>query len=80
MQNKPYKCPICKSESCGDDYHTRTEYATEVAAGDRMKVILLQLNDLIDIDNLQIYELKALVMALIDEHFHEEDHALTKNS
>jgi len=68
-----YNCPTCGANSCGDDNHTRTKYKTEQAAGDRMKVILLQLNDLINIDNLQIYELKALVTALIDEHFEEQD-------
>lgn len=68
-----YNCPICGLNSCGDDSHTRTRYKTEQAAGDRMKVILLQLNDLIDIDNLQIYELKALVISLIDEHFEESE-------
>lgn len=68
-----YSCPVCKEHSCGIDEHTRTKYQTEKSAGDRMKVILLQLNDLIDIDNLQIYELKALVNSLIDEHFTEEE-------
>jgi len=68
-----YKCPVCKEHSCGDDSHTRTKYKMEKSAGDRMKVVLLQLNDLIDVDNLQIYELKALVTALIDEHFQEID-------
>lgn len=69
-----YKCPVCKASSCGDDYHTITKYkGPEKAAGDRMKVIMLQVFDLISIDNLQAYEAKALISALIDEHIKEID-------
>lgn len=72
---QPYKCSICKSEGgCGDDKHTFTQYSgPELAAGDRLKLILLQANDLITYDNFQIYEVKALINALIDEHFEEEN-------
>ena len=71
---RPYKCPVCKESSCGDDYHTISKYlGPEKAGGDRLKVILLQCYDLIEYDNLQIYEIKALINSLIDEHLFEED-------
>ena len=71
---KKYQCPVCKAESCGDDLHTITKYkGPEVALGDRLKIILLQVYDMCDIDNLQKYEMKALISALIDEHIVEED-------
>ena len=67
------KCPVCKATNCGDDYHTLTSYRREKRIGDRLKVILLQVNDMVDIDNLQVYEIKALIGALIDEHVSEQD-------
>jgi len=71
---KKYKCPVCKADSCGDDLHTVTKYlGPEKAAGDRMKVIMMQVFDMSDYDNLQKYEMKALICALIDEHIIEED-------
>lgn len=71
-----YKCPVCKAPSCGDDYHTVTKYVRpELVVGDRMKVILLQVYDMINRDNLQVYEIKALIGALIDEHVNEVDEA-----
>lgn len=66
------RCSKC-SDACGDDHKTLTVYTEEKNVGDRMKVILLQLNDMADVDNLQIAEMKALVNSLIDEHFYEED-------
>lgn len=66
------RCSKC-SDACGDDYKTLTAYAEERNVGDRLKVILLQLNDMVDVDNLQIAEMKALVLNLIDEHFEEDD-------
>jgi len=69
---KKHKCPICKAISCGDDTHTINVYTgPERVIGDRMKVILLQVYDCIDYDNLQKYEIKALINALIDEHIIE---------
>ena len=68
------RCPKC-SDSCGDDYKTKTKYAEEKNVGDRLKVILLQVYDMSDVDNLQIYEIKSLISALIDEHIEETDHA-----
>lgn len=66
------KCPVCKSRSCGDDFHTITKYkGPEKRAGDRMKIILLQVNDLMDEDNFQVSEIKALINNLIDEHVEE---------
>lgn len=66
------RCSKC-SESCGDDFKTRTKYREEKNAGDRTKVILLQLYDLAFIDNLQVAEIKALLNVLIAEHIIEED-------
>lgn len=71
---KKYRCPTCRKPSCGNDLHTRTKYrGPEKALGDRMKIILTQLNDCLDFDALQPYEMKALVLALIDEHFIETE-------
>jgi len=73
---KKYKCPVCKADSCGDDRHTVTRYCgPEKASGDRMKVIMMQIFDLVTYDNLQVYEVKALVNALIDEHLEESEDA-----
>lgn len=74
MKKETYKCPVCRAPSCGDDYHTRTKYlGPEVALGDRMKVVLLQVYDAVEIDAMQVYEIKALINALIDEHIIETD-------
>ena len=67
------KCPVCKDTSCGDDYHTMTKYKRERRCGDRLKVILLQIYDMSDVDNLQTYEIKGLINGLIDEHIIEEE-------
>lgn len=66
------RCSKC-SDSCGDDFKTLSKYKEEKNVGDRLKVILLQVYDMSDIDNLQIYEIKALVSALVDEHIEEHD-------
>ena len=66
------RCSKC-SESCGDDFKTRTKYREEKNAGNCTKVILLQLYDLCFIHNLQIAEIKALLNTLVDEHFTEVD-------
>ena len=68
------RCSNC-SDSCGDDYKTNTRYAEEHNVGDRLKVILLQVYDMSDVDNLQIYEIKSLINVLIDEHIEETDDA-----
>lgn len=67
------KCPVCKESSCGDDFHTKTMYEKEARCGDRLKVILLQIYDLVEADNLQTSEIKALLNNLIDEHIDEEE-------
>lgn len=66
------RCSKC-GDSCGDDFKTKTKYKQEKNVGDRLKVILLQVYDMSDVDNLQIYEMKALINALIDEHIEEHD-------
>lgn len=69
-----YRCPKCKAPSCGDDHHTVTRYVgPEKAVGDRMKVVMLQVFDMVDYDNMQAYEIKALINALVDEHVIEEE-------
>lgn len=56
----------------GDDYNTRTKYlGPEYVVGDSLKVVLLQVFDMAERDNLQIYEIKALLNALIDQHLVE---------
>lgn len=66
------RCSKC-GESCGDDYKTLTKYNEEKNLGDRLKVILLQVYDMAFIDNLQKYEIKAMLDALIEEHIEEND-------
>jgi len=66
------RCSKC-SDSCGDDFKTLSKYKQEKNVGDRLKVILLQVYDMSDVDNLQVYEMKALINALIDEHIEEMD-------
>jgi len=68
------RCSKC-SDSCGDDFKTLSKYKQEKNVGDRLKVILLQVYDMSDIDNLQVYEIKALFNALVDEHIEEIDEA-----
>jgi len=72
-KQKPSKCHICKQESCGNDFHTRSTYALERNVGDRLKNILLNVYDMSSYDNLQINEIKALINNLIDEHLFEVD-------
>ena len=58
----------------GNDHNTRSKYVgPEYNVGDSLKVILLQVYDMSEKDNLQVYEIKALINALIDEHIEELD-------
>ena len=58
----------------GDDYNTRSRYkGPEYNVGDSLKVILREVYDMHSLDNLQIYEIKALINALVDEHLEEVD-------
>jgi hypothetical protein len=68
------RCSKC-SATCGDDFKTKTKYKTENNAGDRLKVILLQVYDMVTYDNLQKAEIKSLINCLVDEHIdeHEEE-------
>jgi hypothetical protein len=66
------RCSKC-SDSCGDDFKTRSKYKEEKNVGDRLKVVLLQVYDMSSVDNLQVSEIKALINNLIDEHIHEVD-------
>jgi hypothetical protein len=66
------RCSRC-SDNCGNDFKTKTKYREERNAGDRQKVILLQVYDMVDIDNLQKAEIKALLNILVDEHILETD-------
>ena len=68
-------CKKCKSASCGDDSHTNTKYKLERNVGDRLKVVLLQVYDMVDEDNLQKAEIKSLLNTLVDEHIDEIDYA-----
>lgn len=72
-------CSKC-SDSCGDDLKTRTKYRQEKNAGDCLKVILLQIYDLVFIHNFQVVEVKALINCLIKEHIVEEEEDTVKNS
>ena len=67
------KCPVCSSKNCGDDFHTKTRYKKEARCGDRLKVILLQVYDMVTEDNLQVYEIKNLINSLIDHHVEESN-------
>lgn len=66
-------CKDCLSGNCGIDQHTFTKYKMESCAGNRLKVILLQIYDLSSEDGLQIAEIKSLLNTLVDEHFTEID-------
>ncbi len=66
------RCSKC-SDNCGDDIKTKTKYRQEKNAGDRQKVILLQIYDFVDVDNLQKAEIKALLNSLVDEHVIETE-------
>lgn len=66
-------CKVCKVPSCGNDKHTNTKYKLERNVGDRLKVILLQVYDMIDQDNLQKYEIISLLNALVEEHIIETE-------
>lgn len=69
LLRQKYTCLTCGDGVCGDDYHTVTKYiAPEIAVGDRMKVILLQIFDMVEYDNLQIHEIRALLIATLNEH------------
>ena len=71
---KPYRCPVCKASSCGNDLHTITKYkGPEKSVGDVMKIILLQMYDLSDIHNLQKHEIIGLINASLNEHIIETD-------
>lgn len=66
-------CKKCKQTSCGIDSHTNTRYKKERNVGDRLKVILLQVYDMVDEDNLQVAEIKTLLNCLVEEHIYETD-------
>lgn len=66
------RCSRC-GDSCGNDYKTRTKYKEEKNAGDCIKVILLQIFDLVFVHNFQVSEVKALIDNTIKEHIIEED-------
>ncbi len=66
------RCSKC-SASCGDDFKTKTKYRQEKNPGDRLKVVLLQIYDFMDVDNFQKAEIKALLNILVDEHILETD-------
>ncbi len=68
------RCSKC-SDNCGHDHKTLTKYKEERNVGDRQKVILLQIYDMVSIDNLQKAEIKALLNVLVDEHILEIDEA-----
>lgn len=58
----------------GDDYNTRTKYiGPEYNLGDSLKVILLQIYDILEFENLQVHEIKALLEATVNEHIIETD-------
>ena len=71
--NRPKKPKNYKQD--GDDYNTCTKYATEYCVGDALKVILLQIYDMVEYENLQVAEIKALINCLVDEHIFEVDEA-----
>lgn len=66
------KCPKCSATNCGEDKHTNTKYKKEIRCGDRLKVILLQIYDMVEEDNLQVSEIKALIDNLINKHVEED--------
>jgi hypothetical protein len=72
MKNRPKKPQGYRQD--GDDLNTRTKYqGPEYCLGDAMKVVLLQVYDMLEYDNLQKHEIKALLNATVDEHVREID-------
>lgn len=64
---------IFRNQNNGDDYKTKTIHVTENNVGDRTKNILKNVFDMIDFDNLQKSEIKAILDNLVDEHVEEID-------
>lgn len=61
-------------EPNGDDYDTNTPYlGPEYCVGDGLKVILLQIYDMVELDGMQVYEIMALLDALVKTHVVEYD-------
>jgi hypothetical protein len=71
------RCSKC-SNSCGDDFKTKTKYAEEDNLGDCLKVVLLQVYDMLEVHNLQKSEIKILLKNLVDEHIEEFDEVVEK--
>lgn len=59
--------------SNGDDNETRSIHLQEKNVGDRLKNVLKNVYDMVDKDNLQKAEIKALISNLVDEHIDEFD-------
>jgi hypothetical protein len=64
---------IYKNFNNGDDDATRSIYVTERNAGTRGSAILKHIYDMVEIDNLQKADVKALLNSLVDEHINEVD-------
>lgn len=72
-------CENCNN-SCGDDFKTKTKYKPEDTPGDAIKVILLQVYDLVFKWNLSKSETKLILANLVDEHIEETDDLEPKTS
>lgn len=64
---------IYLNQNNGNDNDTRSIYRRERNCGMRGSSILKHVYDMVEIDNLQKADIKALINALVDEHVHEED-------
>ena len=69
MKRRPK--PSKKYDHDGIDQHTRTKYETEYTINDSLKVILLQVYDILECEGLQKAEIKTLLNCLVDEHIEE---------
>ena len=64
---------IHSHQNNGNDDDTRTFYVKERNAGMRGSAILKHIYDMVETDNLQKADVKALLLALVDEHIVEVD-------
>jgi DNA-binding ferritin-like protein (Dps family) len=64
---------IYKNFNNGDDDATRSIYVTERNTGARGSAILKHVYDMVELDNLQKADVKAILNALVDEHIEEVD-------
>lgn len=67
------RCPTCKLQNCGDDFHTLSKVEIEPNVGTIGKCLLLYIYQLVELHGLQKSEVVALFQNLVDEHIQETE-------